>query len=198
MKKISKTIAMILVLVMIASSLTGCLSWWLITEEPLDISGFLNSEGLILLPLFPVIDVFLLPIGLTVFAIRKGIEAARDKRGQQMDGIDTFSAAISSLPEAEYNSLMNAFDSLPESELDTLARRFYSLPESEIDSYSQTLKSFSQKEITAMTQALKNLPEAKINSLIGTLNSIPEEKFISTMNNLQNVKFQYQYKRSGQ
>jgi len=202
MKKISKTIAMILVLVMVASSFTGCLSWWLMTGEPLDLGGAGGGGdplawifgGLIML----AADVVLLPIGLTVFIARKSIEAARDKRGQQLDGIDTFSAAISSLPEAEYNSLMNAFDSLPESELDTLARRFYSLPESEIDSYSQTLKSFSQKEITAMTQAINSLPEAKFISLMETLNSMPEEELISTMNRLQNVKFQYQYKRSGQ
>jgi len=197
MKKISRTIAMILVLVMTASIFTGCLSWWLLTGEPLNI-GDVNNEGAIFLIFLPVIDVVLFPIALTVYIVRAGAEAARDKRGKKLDGIDTFSAAISSLPETEFNSLMNTFDSLPESELDSLARRFYSLPESEITSYSQTLKSFSQKEIAAMTQALNNLPEAKIISLMETLNSMPEEKLISTMNRLQNIKFRYQYKRSGQ
>jgi uncharacterized membrane protein len=196
MKKISKTIAMILVLVMVASIFTGCISWWLMTGEPLEL-GSLNGEGALLALIFlPIIDVVLLPIGLTVFIVRKGTEAARDSRGKKMEGIDTFSAAITSLPEAEYNSLINTFNSLPESELDTLARRFYSLPESEIDSYSQTLKSFSQKEIYDMTQAINSLPEAKIISLMETLNSIPEEKLISTMNRLQNVKSHYQSERS--
>jgi hypothetical protein len=201
MKKISKTIAMILVLVMVAGIFTGCLSWWLMTGEPLDMSGWGADDPFVALfglAFMLAADVVLLPIGLTVFIVRKSIEAARDNRGKQLDGIDTFSAVISSLPEAEYNSLMNAFDSLPESELDTLARRFYSLPESEIDSYSQTLKSFSTKEITDMTRALNSLSEAKFNSLMKTLNSMPEEKFISTMNRLQDVKFQYQYNRSGQ
>jgi len=198
MKKISKTIALILVLVMVAGIFTGCLSWWLMTGEPLDLGG-MNGEGALLALIFlPIIDVVLLPIAIPVFIIRTGIEIARDNRGKKLDGIDTFSAAISSLPKEEYNSLMNAFDSLPESELDTLARRFFSLPESEIDSYSQTLKSFSTKEITDMTQVINSLPEAKIISLMETLNSMPEEELISTMNRLQNVKFHYQYKRSEQ
>jgi len=197
MKKISKTIAMILVLVMVASTFTGCLSWWLMTGEPLDI-GNVSGDGAFALLFLPVIDVILLPIALTVFIVRKGIEAARDNRGKKLDGIDTFSAVISSLPDAEFNSLMNTFDSLLDSELDSLARRFYSLPESEIDSYSQILKTFSAKEINAMTQTLNNLPEAKIISLMETLSSMSEEKLISTMNRLPNVKLNYQYNRSGQ
>jgi len=198
MKKISRTIALILVMVMISGIFTGCLSWWLITGEPLLDIGNVRGEEVFLLIFLPVIDVVLLPIALTVFIVRTGIEVARDNRGKKLDGIDTFSAAISSLPETEFNSLMNAFDSLPESELDSLARRFYSLSESEIDSYSQTLKSFSQKEITGMAQALNSLPEAKIISLMETLNSMPEEKLISTMNRLQSIKSHYQYNRSGQ
>jgi len=205
MKKISRTIAMILVLVMTTSIFTGCLSWWLITGEnnsPFSFGNVKGLEALIIVPFmaafYLAIDVIFLPIALTVFIVRKGIETARNNRGKLLEGIDTFSAAISSIPETEYNSLMNSFDSLPESELDSLVRRFYSLPESEIDSYSQTLKSFSQKEITAMTQALNSLPEAKIISLMETFNSMPEEKLISTMNRLRNVKFHYQYKRSGQ
>jgi len=190
MKKISKTIAIILVLVMVAGSFTSCLSWWLMTGEPLDISGMGN--GVFLLIFLPVIDVVLLPVALTVFFVRKGIENARNDRGKRWDGIDTFSSVVMSLPRVEFNSLMHKFDFLPESELDSLAYKFYSLPESEIDSYSQTLNSFSEKEIAAMTSALNSLPEAKIISLMETLNSMPEEKLISTMNKLQLVKFRCQ------
>jgi hypothetical protein len=190
MKKISKIIAMILVLVMVAGIFSGCLSWWLMTGEPLDISGFSGRETLGLLFL-PFIDVILLPIALIVFIVRKGIEIARDKRGERLDGIDTFSGVVRSLPNVEFNSLMHKFDYLPESELDSLAYKFYSLPESEIDAYSQTLSSFSEKEIAVMTSALNSLPEAKIISLMEALNSMPEEKLISTMNKLQFVKFRY-------
>jgi len=205
MKKISKTIAMILLLVMVSGIFTGCLSWWLMTGEPINIGSGGMSGGagdpftlLFGLALMLVVDVVFLPVALTVFIVRKGIEAARDKRGKQLDGIDTFSAVISSLPETEFNSLMNTFDSLPESELDSLTRRFYSLPESELDSYSQTLSSFSTKEITVMTWAINSLPQAIINSFMKMLIYMPEEKLISTMNKLQDVKSHYQYKRSEQ
>jgi len=187
MKKISRIIAMILVLVMVAGSFTSCLSWWLITGEPLDLSH-VDGKGALLLIFLPIVDVCLLPIALTVVIIRKSIEHARDQRGKKLDGIDTFSAAVRNLPNAEFNSLMHKFDALPETEIDALAYKFYSLPEAEIDAYSQTLSSFSEKEISAMTEAVNRLPEERLNFLIETLNSMPEEKLISTMHKLQFVK----------
>jgi hypothetical protein len=197
MKKISKTIAMILVLVMVAGSFTGCLSYWLITGEPLDISGS-GKAGFLIIMISPIVDIIVLPIALTVCIVKFGMETARDNRGRKWDGIDTFSATVKALPHVEFNSLMHKFDALPESELDVLAYKFYSLPEKEIDAYSQTLSSFSEKEIAVMTQAVNSLPEVKIISLMKTLNSMPEEKFISAMNKLQFVKFRCQYKRAEQ
>ena len=104
MKKISRIIAMILVLVIVAASFTSCLSWWLITGEPLDLSH-VNGKGALLLIFLPVVDVCLLPIALTVVIIRKSIEHARYKRGTKWDGIDTFSATVRSLPQTDFNSL---------------------------------------------------------------------------------------------
>jgi len=197
MKKISRIIAMILVLVMVATGFTSCLSWWLITGEQLDINFNSGSgKGGLLLIFLPVIDVILLPIALTVVIVRKGIEHARDKRGERWDGIDTFSAAVRTLPNAELNSLMHKFDALPESEIDSLAYKFYALPESEIDAYSQTLSSFSEKEIAAMTAAVNCLPEAQLVFLMEALNSMPEEKLVSTMHKLQFVKYRYQGRRA--
>jgi len=187
MKKISRIIAIILVLVMVATSFTSCLSWWLITGELLDLSH-VNGEGALLLIFLPIVDVCLLPIALTVVIVRKSIEHARDKRGKKWDGIDTFSATVRSLPQTDFNSLMYKFDALPETEIDALAYKFYSLPEAEINAYSQTLSSFSEKEIAAMTEAVNRLPEERLNILIKALNSMPEEKLISTMHKLQLVK----------
>ncbi|WP_461246009.1 hypothetical protein [Treponema sp. R6D11] len=193
MKKISRIIAMILVLVMLACSFTSCLSWWLITGEPLNLDG--AGDGAIIFIFLPVIDVVLLPITLTVFIVRKGIEAARNNRGKKWDGIDTFSATVKTLPNAEFNSIIQKFDYLPESEIDDLAYKFYSLPESELDAYSQTLNAFSEEEIAAMTEAINYLPKGKFISLMETLNSMSEEKLISTMKRLQLVKYRYQNRR---
>jgi len=187
MKKIAGKIAMVLILVMLASMFASCLSYWLMTGETLEL-GNVSGEGAIGLLFFPIIDVLLLPVALTVFAIRKGIESARNKRGQKWDGVDTFSAVVQSLPEAKYNSLMKKFDSLPESELDSLEQKFYSLPTAEIDSYSQTLKTFSVQEVSVMSAAINCLSQAQFNSIIKTFNSMPEEKLVYTMNKLQRVK----------
>jgi hypothetical protein len=198
MKKISRVIAMILVLVMVAASFTSCLSWWLITGETLDLSN-VSGKGALLLIFLPVIDLALLPIALTVVIVRKGVQSARDKRGERWDGIDTFSAAARTLPNSEFNSLMYKFDALPESELDSLVYKFYSLPESEIDAYSQTLSSFSEKDIAAMTEAVNGLSEEKLVSLMNVLNSMTEEKLVSTMHKLQFVKHnRYQDRRAEQ
>jgi len=190
MKKIAGKIAILLILVIVASMFTSCLSWWLITGEPLNI-GSVNGEGAILLIFLPVIDVVLFPIALTVFCVRKGIESARNKRGEKWDGVDTFSAVVQSLPDAKYNSLMKKFDSLPQAELNSLERKFYSLPTAEINSYSQTLKTFSVQEVSVMSVAINSLSQAQINSLIRTFNSMPEEKLVSIMNKLQRVKSLY-------
>jgi hypothetical protein len=143
------------------------------------------------------IDIAFLPVALVVCFVRLGIEAERDNRGDKWDGIDTFSATVTSLPEAKVNTLVHKFDSLPESEIDALADKFYSLPEQEIDAYSQTLNSFSEKEITVMFFIINSLPEEKIISLVQTLNSMPEEKFVSVMKNLKSIDFQHLNRRIG-
>jgi len=194
MKRFFRAIAVILVLVMVASAFTGCLSWYLMTGEWPDY-GHVSGEGALAIIFVPVIDVLFLPVALIVFIVRESIKAARNNRGRKYDGIDTFSATVKVLPEAEYNSLMKKFDALPESEIDALADKFYSLPESEIDIYSQTLKSFSEKQIAAMTAALNHLPEEKLVSLIETLNSMSENKLITTMKDLQNIKYHFRYER---
>jgi len=192
MKKISRSIAMILIIVIAAGSLTGCLSWYVMTGEwP---SGSSSGYEVIF---YPLADVFMftvgLPITLTVFGIRKGMESAREKRGDKYDGVDTFSAHISSLPEKELDSLMLAFDSLPEEELASLTQRFDSLPEEEFDSFTRTVNSFSDREFTAIVAAFNNLSEAEVAASIETLNSMPEENFIAALDNLQHIEFRYRY-----
>ena len=190
MKKITRTTAMILALVMIAGIFTGCISWWLITGEPLNL-GNVSGEGALLLIFLPIADVVVLPVALVIFIIRAGIQGARDNRGKKLDGIDTFAEVIRSLPEEEYISLMRTFDSLSDAELASLSRRFYSLSKAEIDSYEETLKSFSEMELVAIVSAFSNLSQAEVVSSMKTLNSMPEKRLVSIMNDLRRVRFHY-------
>jgi hypothetical protein len=177
MKKIARKIAMFLVLVMIASSLNGCFTTWAATGEFPDISyagGGPGGIGLL------VLGILILPVDLVVAGVvliaKAGIQAARNKRGKLMEGIDTFSVPIRSLPVAELDSFMQTFDSLPEAE---------------IASYTETMNSFSEREISAIVEAINNLSEAEIVSSIKILNSMSEETLIATLNNLQYIQFRY-------
>lgn len=175
MKKIMRKIAMILVLVMLASSFTGCFTMWAIQEAKNDPLMFLATVFPI--PLAPILDLITSPIQLTVFIVREAVKAEKNRRGKMMEGIDTFSAAVSSLPKAELNSLMQRYDSLPEEKL---------VP------FTETVNSFSEAENSAMVKAFNNLSEMEILSSMETLNSMSEEELIATLNNFQYINFRYQ------
>jgi hypothetical protein len=184
MKKIARTIAMILVLVMLASSFTSCFTIWAITGEPPSLGGDLGYGAIALILVLPA-D---LAVAGVVLIVKAGIKAARNKRGQKMEGIDTFSALIKSLPEAELDSLMLTLDSLPEAELASLTLALNTLPEAEIESFTETILSFSKVEFSAMVVAFNNLSEEEIIASMGTMNSMPEESFIALLHNVQPVE----------
>ena len=180
MKKIFRTVAMVLVLVMIASSFTGCFTIYVWKDFRL----FDSQNGLIASLFYSIftipLDIITSPIQITVWAIQRIIEQERDERGKRLDGVDTFSS-ISSLPE-----------------LDSLTQRISSLPEEKIVPFTETFNSFSKEENLAMLKAFNNLSEEEIASSIKILNSMPEEKLISAVNKLQLVKFRCQNRGIGQ
>jgi len=187
MKKIARTIAMILVMVMIVSSFSGCLSYHLaeagLGSDP--ISGMLFIGAL-------AIDIVTSPFQLIYLIVITAEDAARKARGKKYDEIDTFSQLIRSLPEEELASLMQTVDSLPEDELASLTQRFYSLSEADIEPFTRTVNSFSETEFAAMAAAFNNLPESEIVSAIKTVNSMPEESLIVMLNDLQHIEFCYE------
>jgi len=183
MKKISRTIAMILFLVMVASSFTGCFTFALLST--------VGGGGNLILLTIPL-DIITLPGQIIYFLIIVPAQtAARNSRGKKFDSIDTFSAVIRSLPKEKLDSMMQKINSLSEADLASLTQRFYSLPDEEIDSFTETVNSFSPMEIYAMVTAFNNLSEAEIVSSAETFNSMPDETLIAALNNLQHVEFRY-------
>jgi len=187
MKESTKKIALFLALVMVINIFSGCLSWWLMTGEQLDLSGFSGKDGVGLIFL-PIIDIICLPVALIVFGIRMAIQAERDKRGDKLDGIDSFSF-ISSLSDKDLFSLTEKLNSLPDGKLDSLIQRFDSLSEIEIESFIKSALSFSETETSAMMKMFFDLSDSAFLSSIEMLNSMPQEKLINTLNNLQNIEF---------
>jgi len=184
MKKLGGKIALILVLVMLANSFTGCL-----TYAAIEGGGDMGALVLFTLP----IDIITLPFQLIGFIVIKANEAARDKRGNKYDNIDSFSKAIKTLPEEELGSLVQTVDSLPKEELAALTQRFYSLPEAELAPFTEAVNSFSETEISAMMAAFNRLSEAEIAASIETFNSMPDESLIAALNNVRHNEFRYQY-----
>jgi len=180
MKKRARIIAMVLVLVMAVGSFTGCFTYSIMS------GGGGNGELLI----FTIaLDIVTLPIQIVWLIVTQVQKAQRDKRGRKMDGIDTFSHTVKSLPRNELSALTQTINSLPKEDVDLLMQKFHSLPETEIASYTQTVNSFSETEINAMIKAFNGLSEEEIISSLETINSMPEEKVVSMMNNLQHIEF---------
>jgi len=171
MKKITVKIAMILVIIMIANTLSGCFTIAVYSGggsgsgSGWDVLGFLFA-WMITVPL----DIITSPIQITVWAIKKDIENKRNERGKRMEGIDTFSA-VNSLPE-----------------LDSLTQKMSSLPEEKIVPFTETINSFSEEENSAMLKAFNNLSEDEITSSIKALNSMSRKRLIATLNSFQHIR----------
>jgi hypothetical protein len=166
MKKIAVKIAMVLVVIMIANTLSGCFTIGFYSDLGKDHPILFLFGWIITVPL----DIITSPIQITVWAIKRDIEQKRDARGKKMDGIDTFSA-VNSLPE-----------------LDSLTRKISSLPEEKIIPFTETYNSFSEEENSAMLKAFNNLSEEEIASSIKTLNSMSGKKLIAILNSFQHIR----------
>jgi hypothetical protein len=167
MKKIAVKIAMVLVIIMIANTFSGCFTMGFYSDTTARDNPILFLFGwIVTVPL----DIITSPVQITVWAIKKDIEQKRDARGKKMDGIDTFST-VNSLPE-----------------LGSLTRKMSSLPEEKIIPFTETINSFSEEENLAMLKAFNNLSEKEITSSIKTLNSMSGKKLIATLNSFQNIR----------
>jgi len=167
MKKIAGKIAMILVLLMIANTFSGCITK--LFYEDID---YYRNPGLFLFGwiLTVPLDIITSPIQITVWAIQRDIEQKRHERGLKMDGIDTFSAVNSAR------------------ELDSLTRKMSSLPEEKIIPFTEAFNSLSQEENSALLRAFHNLSEEEIASSIKALNELPEERLIATLNSFGHIR----------
>ncbi|MCL2196998.1 MAG: hypothetical protein FWB77_05230 [Treponema sp.] len=192
MKKAEKKTAIILLIVLIINTFSGCLSWWLMTGKELNLGSTSGPDALGIIFL-PILDIICLPVAFIVFGIRMAIEAERNERGEKYDRIDTFSAIAGSLSGNELQLLMKKFDSVSDKELDYLIQRFYLLSDEEINSYTNTINSLSDSNVSIIMNTVSNSCEAQISASIEKLNSMPEERFITTINKLQDIGTEVNY-----
>ena len=168
MKILGKTITVVLLLIMLAGSFTGCFTMWAMKE---------GGEAAIMIffpPLFPALDIITSPIQLIIFAVEMSQQKELREKASSFDQIDSFSANLSLIPGAE---------------LFSLTEKLNSLPESEIIIFTETVNSFSEAEISAITRTFNNLSEAEIISSMEILNSLPDEMLIAALNNIKHIEF---------
>ena len=194
MKKFSRTIAMLLVLVMLACSFTSCLSY------------VYRSDSTPKRILWAVIDIVTLPVSLIALLIYVIInDASGEMEVQQylaaadynnltdyyllMEKIyalpeaelASLKQALNSIPEAERISSIEKLSSLSEAERFSLINAYYSLPETEIISSVERISSLSEAELTSLLGDFNSSSETELDSMIEELRALSDTNYVATV-----------------
>ena len=164
MKKVSRSIAMVLILVMLACSFTSCLSY------------VYRSSSTPQRVVFAIVDIFTLPISLVALLIYLIIT---DASGEMESQIYLANADYNIF--TDYYFLMEKIYSLPETELASLKQTLNSIPETERISSIERLISLSETDRFSLVSAYNSLPETEIISSVERLSSLSETEIVSLL-----------------
>jgi len=203
MKKISGKIAMILILVILISSFTGCLSYWGRSHAPIK------------RVLYAVVDILTLPISLICLVVYIIVTQETETQSylanldnnaftecyslyEKMNSLPnaefaSLTQTLNSISETERNSTMKIINSLPETTLVSLVSAYKALPESDIISSIEKIKSLPETELVSLLQTFNSLSEAELNSLIESINSQSEKGTIVFADSLPEADFVYSF-----
>jgi len=183
MKRISRTIAMILVLIMLASSFTSCTFMLPMIFDP---STTLGEWGLRILG--AIIDIVI--IGLTINALTEAPNEAETQiylASVEYDPLTQYYSLLeifNSFPETEKAVLMDRLNSMPTEKRISLIRTISSLPQTEIDSSIERVSSLSEAELASMLQYINALSKAEFDLLTDKLNeranSLPKTDYVAS------------------
>ena len=164
MKRFSRTIAMVLILVMLACSFTSCLSYVNRSAPPIKRVAF------------AVVDIIFLPVSLLALLIYVIISDASGEMESQAYMVNAEDNVFT-----EYYSLANKIYSLPEEELASLKQVVDSIPEAERVFSIERLTSLSETERVSLVSAYNSLPETEVISSIQRINSLSETERLSLL-----------------
>jgi len=210
MKKIAGKIAMILILVMLANSFSGCTNFRDAVREDPGSFVVIVMGGLLIVGLI-VVFIVGLSGGFSEAPNETGIYLASAEHNPL---IDYYSAMeiFNSLPETERVALMEKLNSLPEEKLAFLVSTVTSLPQAEIAASIERLNALSEAELASTAQDFNALSETELDALVKEINSktkaenvvladnfktLPETNIVSLKNDLQyynvNMRLCFQY-----
>jgi hypothetical protein len=211
MKKIGKTIAIVLVLVILAGCFMGCCTAYALKDsgrEPLWLLVFP-------IPFFPALDLVTLPFQIIVWIITQNppwewvngepetktymAKAEFNTFTEYYSLLDKMNSlpktelaliaeTLNSIPETERNSTKEKINSLPEEKINSMVRAYNSIPEKEIIASMKRINSLSKPELVSLLQSFNNLSEDKIDSIIMTLNNSSETENVAFDNDLSETK----------
>jgi len=211
MKKIGRTIAMILVLVMLASSLTSCFTVRALKGE------LAGGPLFVLIPIYPIFDLITSPIQILYWILAKEppwdcywVNAKPESQIYMANAeytvlpeyyslkekisalpemeLAAITETINSLPGTELNSLTDAVISLPEEKKGTLIKVYNSMPESEIIASIERISALSEEEFISLVRTFYSMSDAELNLLIEKIKSLTETENVAFDNNLSETK----------
>jgi hypothetical protein len=179
MKKISGKIAIVLILVMLVSSFTGCLSYWGRGHEPVK------------RVLYAVVDIVFLPVSLLCLLVYVIVTQETETQSYlaNLDNnllSDCYSLyeKLYSLPEAELASLTLILDSIPEAERNSTMEKIYSLSELKLFSMVKAYDSLPVSDIISSIERIKSLHETELVSLLRTFISLTDAELDSIIESI--------------
>ena len=183
MKKITKTIAMILVLVILINSFTSCFS----------LTAIYTIDKPALLILTIPLDIITLPIQLLIFTISVMVTSSEMESQIYLANAEynpfkeyyPLMEKIYFLPEVELASLKQALNSIPEAERIFLIEKLISLSETKRVSLVSVYNSLSEREIVSSIKRISSLSETELVFLLQTFNSLSEAELDSLVEELK-------------
>jgi hypothetical protein len=182
MKKITGKIAVILILVMLASSFTGCLSY------------VYRNESTLNRVLYGVVDLVFLPISVIALIVYLIITQETETQSYLanldnnllMDQNSLLSNyhKMNSLPDAEFASLMQILKSIPQTECNSTMEKFTSFSGEQLVMLVKTYNSLPESAIISSIERIKSLPESEIVTILRDFNSLTDTELYSTIESI--------------
>jgi hypothetical protein len=170
MRKFSGIIAMVLIMIILASSFTSCLSYVYRSAEPVK------------RVIFAIVDIMFLPLSLLALLIYIIITEADGEAAYQ-----TYLAGAGNNIPAEYLFLMEKYSSLPEEEFALLRQLVAAIPESEYGFVMDKINSLSDAKRLSLVSAYTALPEAEIISSLNRINALSETERASLLQQFKSL-----------
>ena len=182
MKKLLKTIAMILIVVMFANSVTSCT----VIGKATGVEEFIVI-GVVcdVLAVAGIIAYIWMKIDQNknrTASIQKNISTASLTISD--DGIGAISNSVFS-DNIEQSPFGGTFNALPEVQIDTLTQKVQAVPETEMISFMETFDTIHQTDMISALNELNALSETDLYNTVWYLNSLSETQFTALLRNIK-------------